>query len=545
VDQVSGAGPAPSDGYDRRRFLQRSAALSAAAAAGTALVASPALGRTRAASIPFVSVEVRPEAIVDPVEATIAEAATLIARHRLSVVDLVQAHIDRHDEVDGVLKAFNAFVGDQALAAAKKLGAKRPSTPLHGIPLCIKDNYYTRGIPTTANSLIYEDFVPTYDATCVARLTAAGAIVLGKGQMGPLATTRATTPAGVATTVNAWTPDNAGYDPGGSSTGPATSVASRQAVSSIGTQTGGSIVNPSNQQGLTGLKPTVGRTSLYGVIPLTYTRDHCGPLARDALDAAIMLAALAGRDPHDPRTHGLPAPDDYVAAAIPAGDRKRPRVRYRTTLGVLPDFLTAGTATAKAARQGLLDAIATTGVKVVQLPFPADWAELVGTQFNNVRLPERSEPFLDTLRSDVRQFGVSLSSWVQGLFLTGDTFIKGQRMKHLLLERTLDDIFGKCDVVAMSSNQPFDIIGLPEIAFPVGFSTEQTGANGASVPVGAILGAAPYAEDRLLAVVGAYQAITNWHLRRPPEPPAAAARARAVGAAAPQLTPEDVIAQTQ
>jgi Asp-tRNA(Asn)/Glu-tRNA(Gln) amidotransferase A subunit family amidase len=357
------------------------------------------------------------------------------------------------------------------------------STPLHGIPLCIKDNYYTRGIPTTANSLIYQDFVPTYDSTCVARLTAAGAIVLGKGQMGPLATTRATTPAGVATTVNAWTPDNAGYDPGGSSTGPATSVASRQAVSSIGTQTGGSIVNPSNQQGLTGLKPTVGRTSLYGVIPLTYTRDHCGPLARDALDAAIMLTALAGRDPHDPRTHGLPAPDD--------------------------------------------------------------WAELVGTQFNNVRLPERSEPFLDTLRSDVRQFGVSLSSWVQGLFLTGDTFIRGQRMKHLLLERTLEDIFGRCDVVTLSSNQPFDIIGLPEIAFPVGFSAEQSGANGASVPVGAILGAAPYAEDRLLAVVGAYQAITDWHLRRPPEPPAAAARARAAGAAVPQLTPEDVIAQTQ
>jgi hypothetical protein len=159
-------------------------------------------------------------------------------------------------------------------------------------------------------------------------------------------------------------------------------------------------------------------------------------------------------------------------------------------------------------------------VRVVQLPFPTDWAELVGTQFNNVRLPERSEPFMDTLRSDVRQFGVSLSSWVQGLFLTGDTFIRGQRMKHLLLERTLDDVFGRCDVVTLSSNQPFDIIGLPEIAFPVGFSAEQSGANGASVPVGAILGAAPYAEDRLLAVVGAYQAITDWHLRRPPEPPA-------------------------
>ncbi len=410
--------------------------------------------------------------------------------------------------------------------------AERARCALHGIPLCIKDNYYTRGIPTTANSLVYQDFVPAYDATCVARLIAAGGIVLGKGQMGPLATTRATTPAGVVTTVNAWTPANAGYDPGGSSTGPACSVASRQATSSIGTQTGGSIVNPSNQQGLTGLKPTVGRTSLYGVIPLSYTRDHCGPLARDALDAAIMLAALAGPDPHDPRTRGLPRPVDYVKAATPGRSRGKPCVRYRTTLGVLPDFLTGGTATARALRQGFLDAIAGTGVRVVQLPFPEDWADLVGGQFNNVRLPERSEPFLDTLRSDVRQFGVSLSSWVQGLFLTGDTFLKGQRMKYLLLQRTFDQIFSKCDVVTLSSNQPFDIIGLPEIAFPVGFSTEQGGAAGASVPVGAILGAPPYAEDRLLAVVGAYQAISDWHQRRPPEPPPAVARPSRGGRAA-------------
>jgi len=538
---------APSDGYDRRHFLQRTAALSAAVTAGSVLAPAAAAGHGRAASVPFVTVEVRPEALVDPTEATIAEAATLIARRKLSIVDLVQAHIDRHAAVDGVLQAFNAFVGDQALAAAKRLRWKRPASALYGIPLCIKDNYYTRGIPTTANSLVYQDFVPAYDATCVARLIGAGGIVLGKGQMGPLATTRATTPSGVVTTRNAWTPGNPAYDPGGSSTGPACSVASRQATSSIGTQTGGSIVNPSLQQGLTGLKPTMGRTSLFGVIPLTYTRDHCGPLARDALDAAIMLCALAGPDEHDPRTRGLPAPSDYVKAAIPAGARHRPRVRYRTTLGVLPDFLTGGTATSRALRQGFLDQIASTGVKVVTIPLPDDWAELVGTQFNNVRLPERSEPFLDTLRTDVRQFGVSLSSWVQGLFLTGDTFLKGQRMKYLLLKRTLEQIFTKCDVVTQSSNQPFDIIGLPEIAFPVGFSTEQGQANGASVPVGAILGAGPYAEDRLLAVVGAYQAVTDWHLRRPPDPPAATrARIRAADAAdALQLTPEDVVEQTQ
>ena len=130
--------------------------------------------------------------------------------------------------------------------------------------------------------------------------------MLGKTQMGPLATTRATTPDGVVTTVNAWTPTNPNIDPGGSSTGTATAVAGRMATSGIGTQTGGSITAPSNAQNLTGLKPTMGRVSLHGIIPLSYTRDHPGPLARDAKDAAIMLTAMAGEDPDDPRTQGLP-----------------------------------------------------------------------------------------------------------------------------------------------------------------------------------------------------------------------------------------------
>ena len=140
-------------------------------------------------------------------------------------------------------------------------------------------------------------------------------MILGKTQMGTLATTRATTPDGEVTTVNAWTPDAPAYDPGGSSSGSATATAGRLACSSIGTQTGGSITSPSNQQGLTGLKPTMGRTSLYGVIPLTYSRDNAGPLARDALDAAIMTQVMAGPDPKDPRTQGLPRRDWWRSTA--------------------------------------------------------------------------------------------------------------------------------------------------------------------------------------------------------------------------------------
>ncbi|WP_205696551.1 amidase [Conexibacter sp. SYSU D00693] len=530
---------APSDGVDRRGFLGRMAALSAGAGA-LGVLAPKAM-----AAIPgsdAVVVDVRPEALADPVEATIAEAATLLRSKKLDPVDLVQAHVDRVQALDGTLKAFNAVVAEQALAKAKALRGTSPRSALAGMPLNIKDNYYTAGIETTANSTIYQGFVPDYDATCVARLTAAGGIVLGKGQMGPLATTRATLPNGTVTTVNAWTPGNPSYDPGGSSSGPATAVASRMAKSSIGTQTGGSITSPSNQQGLTGLKPTMGRTSLYGVIPLTYTRDHCGPIARDALDAAIMLTALAGADPHDPRTQGLPAPTDYITAAKPVKPTKTaagPQVRFKTKLGVLPDYLT-GNATTVALRQAFLDEMVKAGVTIVQIPFPDDWSTLTGTAFNNVRLPERSEPFMDVLRTDVTKFGVSLNSWIQGLFLTGDTYLKGQRMKQDLLQKSLEQIFDKCDVVTQTSNQPFDIIGLPEIAFPIGFTT----SGGSAVPVGTILGAAPYAEDRLLAMAGAWQARTDFHTRRPPEPAAPTLRAARSAAATLRLTPEEVAETT-
>src|SRR5690606_2093755 len=169
----------------------------------------------------------------------------------------------------------------------------------------------------------------------VQRLRAAGGIVIGKTQMGPLATSRATTPDGENTTLNAWAPHDGEISPGGSSSGSATAVAARMATSSTGTQTDGSITGPSSEQGLTGLKPTMGRVSLYGVIPLSYTRDHPGPIARDARDAAIMLQAMAGPDPADPRTQRLAPVADYVGAAEPVRREGRTVLRWPTTIGVL------------------------------------------------------------------------------------------------------------------------------------------------------------------------------------------------------------------
>ncbi|MFD0747140.1 amidase [Phytohabitans flavus] len=280
---------------DRRAFLARTAAVAAVAAAGASAIPGVAWAGGAARFGAGAYVRPRPEAFADPTELTLAEAAWMIKNGKLSPAELVEAYLARIGAYEPAYQAFNTVLADQARAAAKAAGRRKHTGPLHGIPLAIKDNYWTAGVRTTANSYLFQDFVPPYDATAVARLKANGAIVLGKTQMGPLATTRATTPDGRVTTVNAWTPTIPGTDPGGSSTGTATSVAGRMATSGTGTQTGGSITAPSNAQNLTGLKPTMGRVSLAGIIPLSYTRDHPGPLARDAKDAAIMLTAMAGR----------------------------------------------------------------------------------------------------------------------------------------------------------------------------------------------------------------------------------------------------------
>ena len=516
---------------NRRVFLSRSATVAAGAAALTSLPSWAGTAGAAPAGPPRIpDVDVRPAAKHDPTEATIAEAITLMRQRRLTAVDLVDAHLDRIATFDSVYQAFNAVTADSARARAASPG----TGVLSGIPLCIKDNYYTAGVTTTANSFIFESFVPPYDATSVARLKAAGGIVIGKGQMGPLATTRATTPNGTVTTVNAWTPGNPSIDPGGSSTGPACSVAGRMATSSIGTQTGGSIVNPSNQQNLTGLKPTMGRTSIYGVIPLSYTRDHSGPLARDALDAAIMLTIMAGPDPNDPRTQGLPDVPDLITPALPVRRGGKLVLRRPTTIGVPPDFLTGASA---ALRSAFLDTLAgIPGATVVNVSYPADWSLLTGT-FNNVRLSERTEPFLPFLKQDLKLFGVSLLSWLQGIFLSGDEWITGQRAKNHLLREVLDDVMGDCDVLLQTGPVPFDILGLPELGFPIGFTA--IGAE-PKVPSGTILGGRPYEEDRLLEVAAAYQASTDWHTQRPADPVLPAPTAKRATAADPglRLTPE-------
>jgi Asp-tRNA(Asn)/Glu-tRNA(Gln) amidotransferase A subunit family amidase len=286
----------------------------------------------------------------------------------------------------------------------------------------------------------------------------------------------------------------------------------------------------------------MGRVSLYGIIPLTYTRDHPGPLARDAMDAAIMLQAMAGPDENDPRTLGLPKVPNLIKAATPVRKKGNVILRWPTTIGVIPGY-TDGTSQNAVARAQMLSTFATLGADIVNVTLPDEWSLLTGA-FNSVRLPERTEPFLEYLRTDLKLFGVSLNSWMQGLFLSGDEYLKGQRAKYLLAKRVFEQLFTQCDVVVQTSPVPFDIIGFPEIAFSIGFGTSSSQTGMLPIPLGAIFGGMPYAEDRLLSLVAAYQAVTDFHLQRPPDPMLTPGLART---AAPglRLTAEDVEAETE
>ena len=237
--------------------------------------------------------------------------ADLRAR-RTSSVELVAdaiARIERHGQQ---LRAFITVTGkqakEQALEADRELAAGVDRGPLHGIPIALKDLFLTRGVRTTAGSRLYENFVPDYDATVVERLRAAGAVILGKLNMHEMAYGITSANPHFGPVRNPWNPE---HSPGGSSGGSAAAVAARMVYMAMGSDTGGSIRIPAAFCGTVGLKPTYGRVSRYGALPLGWSLDHMGPLTRTVRDAALVLNAIAGRDPKDSTSSRRPVAD-YV-----------------------------------------------------------------------------------------------------------------------------------------------------------------------------------------------------------------------------------------
>lgn len=246
--------------------------------------------------------------VCEPCELDIKSASELINKKKLSPVGLLESCLGRIRRLDGKLSAWALLDEKGALAAAKRaekeLRAGKRRGPLHGIPVGIKDIFYTKGLRTEAGSRSMAGFVPSYDAAAVERLKAAGAVILGK--------TRTTEFAFLdpAPTRNPW---NLAHTPGGSSSGSAAAVASRMCPAALGSQTVGSILRPAAYNGVVGFKAQHGRISAYGVVPLSWTLDHIGVLARNVSDAAIVFRAIAGYDSRDPRSLDAAVPDTLAA----------------------------------------------------------------------------------------------------------------------------------------------------------------------------------------------------------------------------------------
>ena len=463
---------------------------------------------------------------------TLAEAAHQLRAGEVTSVALTEACLRRIEQVDGILKACVTVMADTALeqarAADAALAAKRIKSPLHGLPLAIKDLFATKGVRTTAGSGVLADWIPDEDATAVTKLAEAGAIALCKTNTHEFAYGTLTPP-----TRNPWDTTRA---PGGSSGGTAAAVASGEALGGLGTDTGGSIRIPAGFCGVTGLKPTYGLVGRGGVVPLSESYDHAGPIAWTVEDCALLLDAIAGYDPRDPDSADVPLLD--FAAAL--GDRLTPEEAARgTRIGIPNHFfydlldddiaaaLEAMRATFERLGAVLVEVVMPDGVddllsvyRAVQRPeaytyhtdmgwlaeradkyHPETLANLkLGAEYSAadyIRAQHRRRVFTDAMRAVLRQVDVLLTPTLAIPAPLADEYdsafvVRGQALEGGSLRFTL----------------PFNLTGQPALSIPCGFS-----ASG--LPIGAQLVAAHFNEPTLLRLGHAFQRATDWHMRRP------------------------------
>ncbi|MBS0220522.1 MAG: amidase [Proteobacteria bacterium] len=451
------------------------------------------------------------------------EVAKRLKARTLSSVEVTRALLDRIAKVDRDLKSYAVVTPERALADAAACDADAAAGkvrgPLHGVPLAVKDLCDTAGVPTAAGTAIHRHRVPSRDATVVARLKAAGAVMLGKLQMteGAYGAHHPTIPA----PVNPW---NATYWTGASSSGSGAATAAGLCYASLGSDTGGSIRFPSTMNGLSGLKPTWGRVSRAGVFPLAESLDHIGPMARSALDCARMLGIIAGADPDDPTASTLPVPD-YVAATNVGVRGKR--------IG-LPVALADLDSDAHRALEGAATTLRRAGAEIVEVALPSafdqasrDWIGLCSV--------ETALAHEATYPSRARDYGPVLA----GLIQTGRGMaaLDYARLQHrrAAITGALDSLLASLDLLLMPVmgtaawsldglaatgrdpeavaarlryTAPFDLSGHPTLTLPGGMT-------GAGVPAGFQIVGRAFDESGLLAAGHAFQQESDWHLKRP------------------------------
>ena len=462
---------------------------------------------------------------------SITELARLIATKEISPVEVVQAHLDRIEALDGKLKAYITVCREEALAAAKTAEAAvvngQALGRLHGIPVGLKDLYATAGIKTTGGSKILADWVPTEDATVVTRLKEAGAIILGKLNMHEFAYG----PEGLNVHYgNAWNPWDAKTHriAGGSSSGSGVAVAAGLCPGALGSDTGGSVRIPAALCGITGLKPTYGRVSRAGVLPLAWSLDHVGPMTRTAADSALMLSAMAGYDPRDPTSSVLPVPD-YAAALT--GQVKGLRV------GLLRAFFLESTGLVlRQAVEQAAKALEELGATVEEVTLTT--AEHVAGAALAIVGPEALAYHEAWMKSRPDDYGPDVRERLRvGAFISATQYLRGQQVRALIRSE-VDALLAKLDVliapatpiVATPVGQTevtienekrdvrgslirftriFNLSGHPVCTVPCGFTAP-------GLPIGMQIVGRPFDEATVLRVADAYQRATDWHTRRPP-----------------------------
>jgi aspartyl-tRNA(Asn)/glutamyl-tRNA(Gln) amidotransferase subunit A len=455
---------------------------------------------------------------------SLAEASARIRSRSVTPTQLVEACLARIDVYNSKLNAFITVTRDAALAEARALDAEQKAGKLrgqlHGIPIALKDNVDTAGIRTTAASAVFDDRVPEEDATVARRLKAAGAILIGKTNLHEFAMggTNATSYYGPVR--NPWMLER---NPGGSSGGSGAAVAADLCYGALGTDTGGSIRIPAAFCSIVGLKATYGLVPIRGIIPLTLSLDHCGPMTRTVEDAAIMLNALAGYDKLD-ITSVEHSKEDYVSAL------KQPVSGLTLGIPRAPFFDLLDKDIARAVEDGIrVLAKLTKGVKEVVLPSTRG-ISLAGESYAyheefHTRMAGRY--MLPTRRALQGGANVKASEYIRS------------RWKLEAIRRTIDDAFRDCDLVVVptrrrmprtvdaaikreESDKPrnpelehtgqFNVYGIPAISVPCGFAS-------GGLPVGLTIAGPRFSESKVLALAHAYERGTQWHKQKPPLKP--------------------------
>ena len=455
---------------------------------------------------------------------TIREASALLKSGQLSPVELTQSFLDRIEATDDRLHSFIIVLKEQALDDARLAEAEIRrgdyKEPLHGIPFALKDLYDTAGITTTSGSKVDIDRVPTEDATTTARLKAAGGILLGKLAMHEFALGGPdfTTPFPPAR--NPW---NLAHITGGSSSGSGAAVASGQAMAALGSCTGGSIRGPASLCGIVGLKATYGRVSRAGVVTLSWSQDHCGPMTWTVEDTAYMMQALAGYDPKDPTTSTAPVPDYSLSL--------REDIKG-LTIGVPRHFFFAPHESVNpevvATVEKGLKVLEGLGANLQEVTIPS--LEYVRAANSVIMLSEAFAYHEKNLQTRPRDFGemVRARFRIGGLFSASD-YVQSQRIRKVV-NRECAEVLQKVDVLVTptmtqpaaafegydatsnitgrSFTAPFNLTGLPAISVPCGFT-----ASG--LPVGMQIAGKPFDEPGVIRAAYAYQQEARWFEQRP------------------------------